>query len=236
MEISHYLAMTPSEMEVFSLPAGYFPAYMACHFSPYATGLSNIPDTLSPESMLILNDRTPICGHDPDVIAAQLLQLLEKSGYDSLLLDFQRPDIPETKALCEVLTQALPCPTGVSELYAQNLKCPIFLSPAPPDQGLREHIAPWEGREIWLDIAPEAASITVTEGGSTTVAIPFSDPPENAFEDGVLHVRYQAEIFDNKIQFHLWRDLPQLEALLEEAQTLGVTKCISLYQELCAGK
>ena len=216
MEISRYLAMTKGEMAVFSLPSGYFPGFMACHFSPYGTGLSDIPQALPTGSMLILNDRMPICGHDPEVIAAQLLQLLEKTGYDSLLLDFQRPDIQETKALCEVLTQALPCPIGVSNLYAQDLKCPVFLSPALLDQGLREHIAPWEGREIWLDIAPEAACITVTKSSSTIVAVPFSDPPENSFEDSALHIRYRAEIFDNKIQFHLWRDLPQLEALLEE--------------------
>ncbi len=236
MEISRYLAMTAGETEDFSLPEGYLPGWMACHFSPYGTGLSNIPRDLPPGSMVILNDRTPISGHDPELIAAQLLQLLEKTGYDSLLLDFQRPDIPETKALCEVLTQALPCPIGVSDLYAQDLKCPVFLSPAPLDQGLREYVTPWDGREIWLDIAPEAACITVTESGSTIAAVPFSDPPENAFEDGALHIRYRAETFDNKIQFHLWRDLPQLEALLEEAKILGITKAIGLYQELCAGK
>lgn len=235
MEISRYLAMTQEEMAAFSPPAGYLPGFMACHFSPYGTGLSNIPRDLPAGSMLILSDRVPIRGHDPVLIRQQLEDAVLALECGCVLLDFQQPEIPETKALCEVLTQALPCPIGVSELYAQGLICPVFLSPALLDQSLREHIAPWEGREIWLDIAPEAACITVTEGGSTIVAVSFSEPPENSFEDSALHIRYRAEIFDNKILFHLWRDLPQLEALLEEAKALGITKAIGLYQQLhCA--
>ena len=236
MEISRYLAMTPSEMEVFSLPAGYFPAYMACHFSPYATGLSNIPDTLPQNSMLILNDRTPICGHDPEVIVQQLLQAWEYLGFESLLLDFQRSGQEAIHSLCQHLVRAFPCPAAVSEQYAKEADCPVFLSPAPLDQPLQEYIAPWEGREVWLDIAPAAACITVTESGSSLSPLPFSPPPENALADETLHCLYRTEVLENEIRFSLWRDLPQLDALVKEAQDLGIAKCIGLYQEFCAGK
>ena len=66
-----YLAMTPAEFNSVSQPPPDF-AYMACHFSPYGTGLGNLPTVLPPESLLILNDRTPIHGHDPQRIFDQL--------------------------------------------------------------------------------------------------------------------------------------------------------------------
>lgn len=236
MGISRYLAMTAAEMEAFSVPEGWMAAYMACHFSPYTTGLSNIPDTLSPGSMLILNDRTPISGHDPQRIAQQLKDALERLHFDSLLLDFERPECEDISVLCQVLTKQLPCPIGISSLYAQALDCPVFLPPAPLDQPLAEYISLWQGREIWLDTAPEAARFIITQDGSQYMPLPFSQPPENAHTDEALHCRYRAEIKEDAVLFHLWRDQPQIEMLIGQAQTLGITKCIGLYQELCVDK
>ena len=85
-----YLAMTPAEFNSVSQPPPDF-AYMACHFSPYGTGLGNLPTVLPPKSLLILNDRTPIKGHDPDLVLETIEQLTENSPCDGLLLDFQRP-------------------------------------------------------------------------------------------------------------------------------------------------
>ncbi len=232
MGISRYLAMTAAEMESFSVPENTFHAYMACHFSPYATGLSNIPKELPAGSMLIVNDRTPFHGHDAQQIAAQLLNAHAELSFDCLLLDLERPDILEYDGLCRMLMKALPCPVGISAAYGMGLECPVFLPPAPLDVPLEEYIAPWKGRTVWLDAAPDAACVTVTERGSSMVQVPFTAPPENAFTDEALHCRYRAEVFENEIQFHLWRDLPQIEALTEHAKSLGITKCISLFQEL----
>ena len=45
MAIGRYFAMTAAEIRGCSaLPAGI--AWMACHFSPYGTGLSNLPPEL----------------------------------------------------------------------------------------------------------------------------------------------------------------------------------------------
>ncbi len=236
MGISRYLAMTAAEMATFSVIEGWSAAYMACHFSPYTTGLSNIPTSLPRDSMLILNDRTPLHGHDPQQIAEQLRLLWELVHFDCLLLDFERPGIGEYMDLCQVLIQGLPCPVGVSALYAKGSNCAVFLPPAPLDQLLEEYIAPWKGREIWLDIAIEAACITITESGSSMRSVPFSLPPENAFTDEALHCRYRAETGADAVLFHLWRDVQQIEMLLDHAQSLGVTKCVGLYQELCADK
>ncbi len=236
MGISRYLAMTAAELEAFSLPEGVCAAYMACHFSPYTTGLSNIPAGLPPGSMLILNDRTPVHGHDPQRIASQLLDAYALLRFDSLLLDFERPAVDVYHGLCNTLMQHLPCPVGISGLYAKDLTCPVFLPPVPMDQPLEEYITPWKGRELWLDIAPQAVCVTVTETGSTAVPLPYSVPPENAFTDEELHCRYRSKIEENAVLFHLWRDMPQIKQLIDHAQTLGITKCVGLYQQLCTDK
>ena len=209
---------------------------MACHFSPYTTGLSNIPQELPPGSMLILNDRTPISGHDPQRIAQQLKDAWEQLHFDSMLLDFERQGYEDILSLCHVLVEQLSCPVGISSPYAQAIDCPVFLPPPPLDQPLAEYISPWQGREIWLDIAPEAAQFLITEDGSQLMHLPLSQPPENAHTDKGLHCRYRSEILEKEVRFRLWRDLPQIELLINHAQSLGITKCIGLYQELIAQK
>ena len=74
MPLPIYLAMTAAEFRQNPAISGKI-GWMACHFSPYGTGLSNCPTELPPGSMLILNDRTPVCGHDPALIAAQLAEM-----------------------------------------------------------------------------------------------------------------------------------------------------------------
>ena len=79
MTLPMHLAMTAAELACCdSLPS--HPAWMACHFSPYGTGLSNLPEHLPEGALLILNDRTPVFGHDPQVICAQLHQIYEASA------------------------------------------------------------------------------------------------------------------------------------------------------------
>lgn len=233
MGISRYLAMTRSELEAFSLTQGHAPAYMACHFSPYSTGLSNIPASLPDGAMVILNDRTPIYGHDPQQIARQITDVTERTHCSCVLLDFERPGYEETKRLCEFLIANLSCPVGVSALYAEGTDCPVFLPPVPMDMTLGDYLAPWQGRQVWLDIAPEAVCVSVTEAGSRFSPMAGSSPPENAFFDDALHCHYRSEVLDDRIHFYLWRDLA---SLIEEADALGVAKCIGLYQELCSGK
>lgn len=231
MEISRYLAITQEEMASFFLPPGYFPGFMACHFSPYGTGLSGIPQTLPRGSMLILNDRIPFRGHDPALIRQQLAEAVTALECGCLLLDFQQPGTPETQALCEALSGHLPCPVGVSDGYAGALDGPVFLPPVPPDVPLEDHLAPWKGREIWLELAPEPMEITVTEAGSRTVALPVSPDTEAGFRDEALCCRCRAEVLEGAIRFTLWRDGPCLDALSGKAAALGVTRTAQLYQQ-----
>ena len=98
MAIERYLAMTGAEMaSAAALPKKA--AWMACHFSPYSTGLCNFPAALPKESLLILNDRTPICGHDPERVCRELKETISKLNCVGLLVDFLNPPNRESLAL-----------------------------------------------------------------------------------------------------------------------------------------
>lgn len=231
MALPLYLAMTAAEISCAqALPARC--AYMACHFSPYGTGLSNFPQTLPKDSILIVNDRTPVQGHDPELIAAQLTQLVEEWEAAGILLDLQRPGIPQTAQIANAILSALPCPVGISECYARDLSCPVFLSPPPPDRLLSEYIAPWQGRELWLEAALDAQIITVTPKGSRVTQNFSPIHTDYPHEDMRLHIHYKIEPSPDQIRFTLHRTPEDLTALLQEAEALGVTHAVGLFQEL----
>lgn len=231
MAIKRYLAMTAAEIEGNRSPA-HCVGWMACQFSPYSRGLSNFPAALPEQSLLILNDFTPIDGHDPSVVGAQLRQCVDSMKCAALLLDFQRPGLEETAALTAFLAGALPCPVAVSESYAAELNCPVFLSPVPHHVPLRDYLAPWQNREIWLDIAPDAERITLTEAGAQISPLLPPEPLSECHRDTALHCHYTVEISGASAAFTLWRTREDLEALLEEAEGLGVKTAVGLFQEL----
>ena len=222
--------MTAAEFQKTS-PLPEHAAWMACHYSPYGLGLSNCPRQLPEEAMLILNDRTPPQAHDPEVIARQLKELAESLHYKYILLDFQRPDLPENAAVVKAVLSAPPCPVGVSELYAREVSCPVFLPPVPHHVPLSEHLAPWQGREIWLEAALDRETITVTEKGAA-VSPPSGPFPDSGPEDGDLHCHYHIRTCSDRIDFTLWRTKDDLAALLEQAEGAGVTQAVGLWQEL----
>ena len=231
--MAFYLAMTAAEMQYQPMPVHKI-AYMACHFSPYATGLSNLPNALPEGSLIILNDRTPISGHDPQRIADQLIQLLDNCSADGVLLDFQRPDCEEIAALVNVLATQLPCPVAVSQSYAVD-DIRIFLSPIPPDVPIEEALSPWKGREIWLDVSPGHMGIHITTQGAKI--IPFAGS-----EAGIWHAEpdlcchYQIQTGHEDARFFLYRTQEDIQILLEKAKSFGVTNAVGLYQELAVPK
>ena len=231
MVTSRYLAATAAELPGIA-PGNEKLAFMACHFSPYGPGLSNIPAVLPAGSMLMLNDRIPICGHDAQLITRQLREALEKLGCDSLLLDFERPGNDETAQLCRFLTRELSCTLGISHHYANALDCCVFLPPQPLDMPLREHLRPWDGRKIWLEIGLDAAEFTVTAEGCTVTSLPYGQPLDKTFVEESLHCRYRCELTGDAVHFSLYRTADQLDGLLEEAGNLGIEKAIGLYQQL----
>lgn len=231
MAIAPFLAMTAAEMQNSSqLPPKI--AWMACHFSPYGLGLSNLPKELPPGSVLMVDDITPPHGHDPGLIAEQLTQHAERLECSGVLLDFQRKDSPETAALAKQLVKAIPCPVVVSAAYADGLNCPVFLSPVPPSVPLEEYLLPWKGREIWLELGLDGELLTLTEEGCEALSLPCPDLEAEGFSDDKLHCHYTIETREKSAGFTLWRTVEDLVQLLAEAKTLGVSGAVGLYQEL----
>ena len=227
MPLPIYLAMTAAELRNHSVLPDHV-AWMACHFSPYGTGLSNCPATLPPGSMLILNDRTPVYGHDPQRIAEQMCELAAQLGCSRVLLDLQRPNEPATAAIAKAVSSVLPCPVAVSAWYAGELTCPVLLPPVALLKTPQEHLLPWKDREIWLELARDTACYTITEAGcrrETAVAsgeFPHTDP--------ALCCRYRIAEEENAVRFHITQD----QGLLLEQLTKmdNVTCLVGLYQEL----
>lgn len=231
MAIRCYLAMTAGEFSAAErLPAHL--GWMACHFSCYGTGLSNLPAALPPGSLVTINDRTPVHGHDPVRLTEQLTELTERLKVSCFLLDFQRPGSAETARIVRALTEGLPCPVGVSEVYARESDCAVFLPPCPLRVTLDAHLAPWKGRAIWLDAALEAETVTVDKKGSRFEGASPEALPEPVFMDEALCCRYHTEVQQDRVIFHLLRDREMLAALLEKAEQLGVTQAVGLYQQL----
>lgn len=228
MKKALYLAMTANEYRTApSLPDSA--AWMACHFSPYGTGLSNLPDELPEGSLLILNDRTPIHGHDPELICAQLNTVCDSLKCSGILLDFQRRNDPETKTLCEHLSAHLQHPFAAVPWYLTD-NAAVFLPPVPPDELPVDCIRPWMGREIWMEAALSRKSIAISQDGSAECE--FQPAPEDAVvhSDSALHCSYYISADPDHIQFHLFRTKKDLEELMNSSGP--EIKWIGLYQEL----
>lgn len=181
--------------------------------------------------MLILNDRTPVCGHDPDLVAAQLKELAEQLSCSRVLLDLQRAGDKLTERIVEAALSALPCPVGVSECYGKELTCPVFLPPVPLLLSPQAYLAPWKGREIWLEIAPDASNYCLTEQGCRQ--LPFFPMDKRIIhKEAELCCQYSMEMDEDSAVFSVERSRDDLHSLSLAAEELGVSCLVGLYQEL----
>ncbi len=230
MEIPVFLAMTAGEVaQAEELPERL--AWMACHFSAYGTGISNIPKALPPGSMLMLNDRTPVCGHAPDAVAKALCEAAERLQCDCILLDLQRPEQEGLLPIIRAVLDRASCPVGVSALYAEDLDCPVLVPPVAPYQPLKKALTPWAGRELWLELSTQGTQITVTQEGSYYAPLPFYEPPEKGHYDQELCCHYEIQPEEKEVRFLLGRTETDLQTLLEKAKAFNVTHSIRLWQE-----
>ena len=232
MAMEPYLAMTAGEIRGASvLPRRT--GWLSCHFSPSGVGLSNLPVALPPGSLLILDDSTPMDGHDPEQIAGQLESCAKRLDCAGVLLDFQRSGLADVQVLVSRLEQAVSVPLIVSAVYAKNTGCAVFLPPVPADVPLVEYLSPWQGREIWLEAALDGLEISLTESGAARTPLPRWEQPEaKGFRDSRLSCHYRCELRENAAVFTLWRSPEDLKALLDQAENLGVAAAVGLYQEL----
>lgn len=199
---------------------------MACHFSPYGTGLTNLPPALPEGSMLIVNDRIPMRSHDPEQVCRQL----QEHSPACVLLDLQRPPEQSSLDIVRCLSQKLSCPVGISPLYGKASDRPIFLPPVPADTPMEAHLKPWQGREIWLEMSYSPSGYTITCENALPVSL--SKIPDTGKQDASLCCHYRIELEQTQVQFFLWRTPEDLEELSKRAQAYGVTKAVGLWQEL----
>ena len=230
MGLPIYLAMTGWEIHACETPR-CLAAYMACHFSPYGTGLSGIPQALSPGAALMVNDRIPFCLHDIDLILSQLEGAIRSLSCRMLFLDFQRSGVAQVAEFCH-RAAALPCTLVVAEPYASPLSCPVLLPPVPPHTTPEAHLAPWKGRQVWLEIAPESSVAHVTTAGATFRSLPWYAPEKGDFFDDALCCSYRIQTEADAASFFMTRGACELEALCKKAETLGVQGFMGLYQQL----
>ena len=230
MTITPYLAMTAAEMKHSKVLPGKV-AWMACHFSLYSTGLSNIPRQLPKDAMLIVNDIIPMNRHDPDFIASQLKDCVEEFRCCCILLDFQPVPSPQIRQSSQTLLKALPCPLAVTESLAVDLPCPVFLSPCPPQKPLAEHLSPWIGRDIWIEIAKEATIITITKNGTKITHEPITQENDKGFYDDHLNCHYNIHQTEGESYITLWRTQEDWNQILQKAAAMGVSRAAALYQE-----
>ena len=229
MGIPCYLAMTAAEMlGNTAMPENT--GWMACQFSSWNDGLSNLPSTLPGGCVLILSDETPICGHDPQRILGELQECIARFSCRCLVLDFQRPGNQEAEELIPFLMK-LPCPLVVSLPYVRD-NCGVLLPPAPLSTSLEDYLSPWRGREIWMELALDGEILTLTEQGAKPISLPYPNLGTEGFRDDALHCHYRTQLTDTCAEFTLWRTMDDLRDLIKEVETLGCTAVMGLYQEL----
>ena len=223
-----FLAMTGNEMQQLR-PAKA--AYMACHFSPYGKGLSNLPTQLPENSLLLLDDSTPIAGHSPNMVTEQLNELVARFSPKAVLLDFQRQYSEDAHKMIVAIVQNSSCPVAVSEKHSAELDCPVLLPPPPANKPLQDYLASFLQRGIYLEIAPVATKITVTANGSKTSPIPLHSRAL-PFQHKRLCCHYSVQASPGKAVFTLHRTGDDLVALSRQAYSLGVLGVVGLHQEL----
>ena len=208
MPIPVFLAMTTEEMR----SAAQFPEHLA--LMDFHNGKE--------DSILILTDRKPW--------SLQEIRTLVKD-HMKILLDFQRPDDDNNhKIITELECLGLPyCTTGI---YAEEHNCAVFLPPLPLTSTLAEHIMPWSGRELWLELALDGQRITLTTDSSKEIYIPHAQHHQKSHRDSKLHCHYRIHTTETAAEFTLWRCKEDIIALLEEAESLGIRLAVGLWQEL----
>lgn len=229
MESTLFLAVTGPEMEIFH-PQKL--AYMACHFSPYHPGLSNLPASLPPGSILLVDDSMSIEGHDPQAVTQQLEDIVRCFSPYAILLDFQNPPTTAGIEMANTILHSISCLVAVTKPYAASLNCPVFLAPPPVNMPLGKYLEPWKTREIFLEVTSDCLQFTITAEGCKVISFPTDTTPNTSQQDLRLHCHYHVDVFPDRAVFTLRRTREDLLDMAQEALELGVLGTIGFYREL----
>lgn len=240
MSIALYLAMTATDFSHCPLLPEPV-AWMALHFSAGGRGLSNCPAALPPGSLLILDDQIPWAGHSGDMVCRTVEALLLNTGSMGLLLDFERPARPETRSLaaalaacCRDLGRAIAMPPD----YLEGGEAAVFL-PAPPCYADPAKVmAPWQGREVWLEAALTGYQAEIRAGG---VEIQPRQPEalaelaagEQIFLAPRRLFQYVSRGSSRGVTVDLFDTPESLRARLPAWEALGVSLAVGPWRRLC---
>ena len=225
MDIKCYIAMT--EAEIYSAPKlPQHTAWMACHFSPYGTGLTNLPRRLPENAMVILNDRIPPSGHD----MVEIADTLNSINCNCYLLDFQIPKKKETEILVQYLSSQLRKPAAVSEYYSHCTNGPI-LAGLSPHRKVSDIIHDHSDREIWLELTTDIQMLSVYSDHTESISMNTGKQWKKYIAwDGICS-RYHIELFDDHVDYYFSRTIPQIKQHLSQIDQTKITKAIALYQQ-----
>lgn len=231
MAIRRFLGVTEAEMDGISqLPENA--AWMWCHYSKESGKICGLPPFLLAGSMVVLTDEVAFLGADHSTLCGQLWGAVRALSCRYVLLDFQKPVCEEMVCFAEKLAASLPCPVILPAALGDRLDGPVFLPPVPLDVSLPNYLAPWAGREVWLELALDGLEIRLTDSGARSSYLPHPLPFSASHRDDRLHCHYKIETAPDQVLFTLRRTQEDVEELVTEAEGLGVTGCVGLWQEL----
>ena len=220
MAIPVYLAMTPEEIQsVHKIPQNV----------AYWHSL-DFPAQPSRDSLLVFTDEEEFRPSNAGIIAEDLVASAKSLHCRGILLDFQHENRHENSALVTEL-EARRYPFAASALYAENRNCAVFLPPVPLTATLADYIRPWQGREIWLELAMDGLRIAVTAQDSQEYYLSHASSLNKAHIDWKMHCHYSIETREDTAVFTLWRTKQDIEAMISEVSALPVRLAVGLWQE-----
>lgn len=229
MEIHWYPAMTPEEIaQTQILPEHY--AWMAAHFDAKGDGLTDLPEKLSEDAILILNDEIPYAGHSSEKICQTIMDCLNRWKLHGILLDFERPVSAQLRETVKNLVASLPCPVACG----QKLDIPELALLIPMPELLEQPEVCFRNQKgAWLEVRKQAAIYRVDQDGCSIVqaAEQTTNAPEALF-DSALCAHYQTASKADSVEFILWRDREDRKKIMEIAKATGIKIMVGLYQEL----
>lgn len=202
MVLPLYLAMSALELQ--PIPHGAFLVLDHTEVPP-------------PGILPVITDHFPLDGQVLDRIC---------QGREAVVLDFEQPPTSERRAML----RGLPCPCAAPPGYCDD--GPVFLPPAPLRTPLEVYLAPFQGREIWLEAALQQQTITVTARGTTITPPSPSRGLTGGFYEKHLRCRFTQDFSRDRAVFTLFDTPETLREKLAHAAALGVTRAIGLYGEL----
>lgn len=226
-----YHAMTAAEwLTAPKLPE--MPAWMACHFSPYGTGLSNLPKMLPADALIMVSDRISPAGHDAALMVSQLADLTAAFKPAAIVLDLEAPENDFCRELARQCCKLKNVEVAVASRYAQDLPCSVFLSAAQLWTKPEDWLQPWEGRTIWAESVLQRGLVTVTDEGAAYKELPWEEPEEGLAVDEELQVAYRIRETKDAVEVMLWRGRKELDTWMQMLKGLGISRFLGLYQQL----